>query len=214
MQEPEKLDSASGLNIESQGSMGPSIENESGHTLFILRNTEERIWEGVKKGDQNALGELYTLFVDSLFAYGASLTKDREYVMDCIHDLFLDLYKYRKGLSNTDNIKYYLIKSLKRKILRKYKSKIIPFSTLFPDSNPQDRNDYIKSHEEDLIQSEYLIEKDRKLNDALNTLTNKQRRGLFLKFTQQRSYKEISEVLGISIGSARTVIYRALKSLR
>src|SRR5690606_28304971 len=214
MQKPEKSESTLGLNLEPQGSMDPSVENEGGHKLFVLRNTEERIWEGVKKGDQNALGELYTLFVDSLFAYGASLTKDREYVMDCIHDLFLDLYKYRKGLSNTDNIKYYLIKSLKRKILRKYKSKIIPFSTFFPDSNPHDRNDYIKSHEEDLIQSEYLIEKDRKLNDALNTLTNKQRRGLFLKFTQQRSYKEISEVLGISIGSARTVIYRALKSLR
>jgi len=214
MQKPEKSESTSGLNLAPHGSLGPSLENEVGHKLFILRNTEERMWEGVRKGDQNALGELYTLFVDSLFAYGASLTTDRECIMDCIHDLFLDLYKYRKGLSSTDNIKYYLIKSLRRKIIRKYKDKVIPFSKLFPDCNPEDKNGFIKSHEDDLIHNELLVEKDKKLNEALDTLTKKQRRGLFLKFTQQKTYKEISEILGITIGSARTTIYRALKSIR
>src|SRR5690606_14441602 len=214
MQKLEKSESTLGLNLEPQGSMDPSVENEGGHKLFVLRNTEERIWEGVRKGDQNALGELYALFIDSLFAYGASLTKDREYVMDCIHDLFLDLYKYRKGLSSTDNIKFYLIKSLRRKIIRKNNYKDIPISKLFPDSHPEDRNGFVKSHEEYMIHNELVVEKDKKLNDALDTLTKKQRRGLFLKFTQQRTYKEISEILGVSIGRARTVIYRALKSMR
>src|SRR5690606_34399511 len=197
MQEPEKLESASQLNLGPHRSMDPSNENAGGHKLFILRNTEERIWEGVRNGNQNALGELYTLFVDSLFSYGVSQTNDREFVMDCIHDLFLDLYKYRKGLSNTDNIKYYLIKSLKRKIIQKYKTKVIPFSKLFPDTHPEDRYDFIESHEEVLIHNEFLNEKDKKLNDALDTLTTKQRRGLFLKFTQQRTYKDISEIMGI-----------------
>lgn len=214
MQKPEKPESTLGFNLDPQGSMGPSDEHEGVHKLFVIRNTEERIWEGVKKGDQNAIGELYTLFIDSLFAYGASLTKDREYVKDCIHDLFLDLYKYRKGLSNTDNVKFYLIKSLRRKITRKNNYKDIPFSKLFSDSHTVDRNGFIRSHEEDLIHNEILVEKKKKLNDALQTLTKRQRRGLFLKFTQKRTYKEISEALGVSIGSARTAVYRALKSFR
>ena len=44
-------------------------------------------------------------------------SRDRELVKDCIHDLIFDLYKYRKNLAENDNIRNYLFKSLKRKVL-------------------------------------------------------------------------------------------------
>ena len=79
------------------------------------------LWTKLKSGDINAIGDIYELFIDDLFTYGIQLSDDKDFVMDCIHDLFLDLYKYKKNLSMTDNIKYYLLRSLKNKIFKKRK---------------------------------------------------------------------------------------------
>ena len=57
-------------------------------------------------------------------------------------------------------------------------------------------------------------EKQEKLSVVLEKLTKKQKTGIFLRFNQEKSYEEISEIMGISIPTARTLIYRALKVLR
>ena len=58
-----------------------------------LKNREVVLWCKLKKGDIGAFGDLYELFIDDLFTYGIQFSQDKHYVMDCIHDLFLDLYK-------------------------------------------------------------------------------------------------------------------------
>jgi RNA polymerase sigma-70 factor (ECF subfamily) len=215
MQKQDRFNKASEIHSQAQVPPFQSInENDEGHKLYVIKNTEERLWEGLRKGDQNALGELYKVYVDAMFAFGSSLTKDRDYVMDCIHDLFLDLYKYRNGLSPAENVKYYLLKSLKRKISRKYQNKTMPVPTMEPNKQPQDKYGFTTSHEEQLINNESSDEKYKRLNAALGSLTKKQRKSLMLKFTEQRTYKEISEIMGVSIESARTAVYRALKSFR
>jgi len=214
MQNQDKLKPTLGIKCEETVPYCPKGEDRGEHKLYVIKNTEERIWNGIKKGDQNALGELYRLYADTLFIYGTKHTRDRDFVMDCIHDLFVDLYKYRKGLAQTDNIKIYLVKSLKRKIFGKNKERDIPFSKLDYGSRSMDRKGITKSHEEELIHMESMGEKKQKLENALKSLTERQRTGLMLKFSEKRTYREISEILGISIESARTFIYRTLKNLR
>jgi RNA polymerase sigma factor (sigma-70 family) len=68
--------------------------------------------------------------------------------------------------------------------------------------------------EETLINSEIQKENINLLIRAVNQLTSQQQRALFLKFEQNLTYSEIAEILGISIESARTNIYRSLKTLR
>ena len=70
------------------------------------------------------------------------------------------------------------------------------------------------SHEDYLISVETEIEDYKILYDAMKTLSNRQREGLSLKFEHNHKYPEIAEIMGISIESARTIIYRALKDLR
>jgi len=48
----------------------------------------------------------------------------------------------------------------------------------------------------------------------MKSLSNRQREGLSLKFEHNCSYAEIAEIMGVTIESARTIIYRALKELR
>ncbi len=176
-----------------------------------IKNVDSILWAKVKLGDLDAFNQLYDNYVDKLYAFGIQHTNDKEYVMDCIHDLFLDIYKYRKKLSDVDNVKFYLFKSLKRKINRKFKSKIRFFST---EDNKNEIRSANASVEESIIQTENANEISAKLSLAMGALSNKQRRGLSLKFDEKKSYEEIAAILGISIESVRTLIYRAVKKLR
>lgn len=206
---PEPILEANGSRI-----LGVPEGKQERHEMFVIRNTENKLWDNLKKGDQSALGDLYNLHIDSLFEYGISHTQDRNYVMDCIHDLFLDLYKYRKNVAVHDDGKYYLFKCLKRKLNRKYKTREVNLTKDSEFMVTGSLMHHLKSHEDAIIRAERRTEKQEKLSVVLEKLTKKQKTGIFLRFNQEKSYEEISEIMGISIPTARTLIYRALKVLR
>ncbi|WP_025741658.1 RNA polymerase sigma factor [Aquimarina pacifica] len=176
-----------------------------------LKSVDSILWTKLKLGDLDSFNELYDKYIDDLFLFGRQYTQDTGYIKDCIHDLFLDIYKYRKKLSDVDNVKYYLFTSLKRKINKKYKSKIKLFSS---EDKKDDIVSVYQSAEDAIIEKENFSEITTKLSDALTSLSNRQRRGVLLKFNEEKSYEEIASILGISIESVRTLIYRAMKKMR
>ncbi|AUP80688.1 RNA polymerase sigma factor [Flavivirga eckloniae] len=172
------------------------------------------IWAKIKQGDTGALGELYDRYVDDLFLYGLKQTKEKDYIEDCIHDLFLDLYKYKAKLADTDNVKYYLLKSLKRKIIKKYNKKVVPIQSDDSLSILQSSTNSIESEESKIINSESILKQSMMLEGALKELTEKQRKSVILRIVEDMPYEEIAQIMGISVPSVRTNIYRALKLLR
>ncbi len=169
------------------------------------------LWRRFKEGDDEAFFEVYDQYVDILYRFGSQYLKDQDLIKDCIHDLFLDLYKYRKKLSDTDNIRFYLFCVLRHKIQREQvKNKAIAYI----DEIQLLQDDSVSSHEDDLVASETEKEKLKLLQEALKTLSNKQCETISLKFRYNLSYPEIAKILNISVESVRTSIYRALKELR
>jgi len=171
------------------------------------------IWQRIKSGDLDALGTLYDQYVDTLYQCGIKLCSDSDHVNDCIHDLFLDIYKYRKNLSSTDNVEYYLLRSLKNKILKKHKSRIITLS--FNDKIDFNTAEWATSSaEENIIEREWRDERSMRLTTAMGLLTKQQKKGINLRFVEDKNYQEIADKLNVSIETARTVIYRGIKLLR
>ena len=178
-----------------------------------IPHEERSIWSEIKKGNLTALGDLYDLYIDSLISYGISICGDKNMVMDCVHDLFVDIYKYKKNLGETNNIQFYLFTSLKRKIYKKLNSKELCVDYNVFNSSHSKVN-YEKCIEEDWVENEQNQRKVVELNASLKKLTKKQQEGLKLRFVEDQSYEEIAKKLGVSVSSARTSIYRALKILR
>ena len=174
-------------------------------------NKDYYLWKSFIDGNDDSFYKLYDQYAHILYHYGLHLSRDKDLIKDCIHDLFLDLYKYRNKLSNTDNIRFYLVRSLRRKI---HQPKIKTISLIY-DSNIEPSNENQEpAYEDTVIAYETEEENNRLLTNAMKTLTAHQREALNLKFEHNLTYPEIAEILGISIESARTSIYRALKTLR
>ena len=57
------------------------------------------------------------------------------------------------------------------------------------------------------------IEQIEQVQQAIQSLPEKQRATLVLAYYQQLSYPEVAEVLGCSVGTVKTQMYRALRTL-
>ena len=168
------------------------------------------LWTKLKDGEVHAMGDLYDIYVDELFAYGMQFSKDKSHVMDAIHDLFLNLYKYRKTLALTDNVSFYLFRSLKNNILKVE----IRNRSFIPFLHNQEEKSGDSSIEDHICAEEFENQKTYKLAKAITKLSKKQRKALFLRFTEERSYEDVAVIMNVSVQTSRTIIYRAIKSLR
>lgn len=172
------------------------------------------IWNRVRKGDLDALGELYELYIDVLIDFGCKNCNNKEIVLDSIHDLFVDLHRYGSRLAETDNVQYYLTGSLKRRLYKK-QPKAGKIITLDPNQgvNLGDEN-YQLTFEEEIILEEWRKQRSSWLSWARKKLPNELEKVLELRFEKNKSYEELAEKMNISVASARTKVYRAIKALR
>jgi RNA polymerase sigma factor (sigma-70 family) len=172
-------------------------------------NSDYLLWKRIKAGETQAYHDLYMQYADVLFSFGNIYTKDQDFIKDCIHDLFFDLYKYRKNLSDNDHIRNYLFKSLKRKIQSPPTGKLkLVYSQSIQEENEQNS---LGTEAEEL---EYREENIANIRKAINKLSERQQEVLNLRFQIGLPYTEIAKILDISVESVRTLVYRSVKTIR
>ena len=173
---------------------------------------EKAVWDGIRKGETDALKELYDGFFGSLYSYGMRMTGSASDTEDAIHELFLDIWKYRERLSDTTSIKFYLFRSLRRKI---YKSSQLLEKEVTPDESHWNKlSNSEHSVEKKLISDENEMERSMLLQQHLDKLSERQRETLLLRFYGDLSFQEIAEMMDINEQSARNLVTRALDFLR
>ena len=173
-------------------------------------------WTALKNGEVNALGTLYDLYANKLFAIALQINGNRDLAKDEIHNLFLDLYKYEKKLADVKNIEGYLVIALKRRLYKHGNSKVINFENEWEIQGDQVVNsaNVVISHEEKLVREEHKTEDHNRLERIMSKLTEHQQKILRLRFNEGKTYEEIAEDLGLNVSSARTLVYRTLKTIR
>jgi RNA polymerase sigma-70 factor (ECF subfamily) len=70
------------------------------------------------------------------------------------------------------------------------------------------------SHETQLIKRQETEEKTTAVTAAMQQLSNRQKEIIYLKYFQEMSYEEVSEVMGINYQVARNLLYQSVKALR
>ncbi|MEQ9097892.1 MAG: sigma-70 family RNA polymerase sigma factor [Imperialibacter sp.] len=173
---------------------------------------EGALWEDFKRGSEVALSQIYSLYSKDIYNYGCQFTKNHELVRDSIQDLFIELIKSRASLGSTTSVKFYLYKSLRRKLVRALKKQ----SRLFVTDDIQEQGSFAVSISPELVLLKNQLDEDQRvlLEKSINALTVSQREAVLLYFYEGLSYAEISDLMEIGkVKSARALLYRAISAM-
>lgn len=173
---------------------------------------EVAIWDEFRSGNQQAFTELYQHFVQPLYTYSMGVTSDKELIKDCLHDLFVELWRNHASIGPTTSVKFYLMASIKRKLVRALETQMknqvhhLNYSLDFSGS------DY--SQESVLIKYEEEIRTNKQLANCLNMLSNRQREAISLRFFQNMDTDQISDSMKINPQSVYNLIFGALRVMK
>jgi RNA polymerase sigma factor (sigma-70 family) len=169
------------------------------------------IWSRFQSGNQEAFAILYNHHIQMLYSYGTKLCKDEEAVKDSLQELFMDLYLRKNKIRiDVDNLKYYLLLSLKRSLIKKMQAdkKFKHHIDESLDFKPEYSIEFqIMEHETDQ-------ENRLKILNALNQLPPKQKEAVYLRYNESLEYHEVANILNVTVESVRKQVYRALKTVR
>lgn len=167
-------------------------------------------WADLLKGNQSALKQIYMDYHKSLFQYGIRILLDEEATKDCLHNLFVKIWTNHKKLSQTNNIKYYLMSALRNEIIN-YKTR----------ENRYDHNhtelEVFKldfSVETEYIRKEEINEQTHQLTEAMNRLTPRQKEIIYLRYFEELDYPQIAEMMDVTVKGAYKLSARALEALK
>lgn len=177
-----------------------------------VSETDGQLWEAFKSGSEAAFSRIYHQLVQDLYNYGLKVAAQPEKVEDCIQDLFIYIWDNRQNLGPTDNIKFYLFKALKRRILVKMEQQQRKDSWLQTAEITREQADV--SSEALLISLQAEQDQDARLEKALQSLTSRQREAISLRFYDKLSYAEIAGIMSLTVQSAYSLIARAMEVLR
>jgi len=173
--------------------------------LAGFENIEQELWDAFRKGNEQAFSEIYQRYAGMLYNYGYNITSDAALVQDAMQDLFADLWRTQRKLSTTTSIKFYLFRSLRRRLNRLSAIRPAP-----DDLYPADT----ESAETIKIRLEENLSQQQRLQQLIGLLPARQQEVLRLRFYDNFSWEEIADILQINEQSVRNLVQRAVVKMR
>jgi RNA polymerase sigma factor (sigma-70 family) len=167
---------------------------------------EAALWHAFREGSETAYTYLYQQYALLLYSYGNKISPDTELVEDCLQDLFIKLWVNKSKLGDTPCIKNYLLKAFRRLLLdaiQKNKGK---------QKLPGKELDFklTLSFESEHAQQQLQLEKEKRLQLAIEKLSSRQKEVIYLRFYKKMANEEIAEVMAISVPSVYNLVSKAL----
>lgn len=162
--------------------------------------SSDRLWLLCKNSNHKAFKQLFNNEFENLMAYGLKISSNKSDVKDAIQEIFTDLWE-RKSDRQIQNIKFYLLKALKYRLVRSIsKGKVVDINALTrePCINPQ-YQDSSRSQEIAIV---------------LSQLPKSQQEIIHLKYYQGLSNAEIADMLNINYQSVSNKLHRVIAGFR
>ena len=166
-------------------------------------------WLKFKSGDADALGEIFYYYFHDLYFYGLKFVPIPDVVKDVIQEMFVKFWNNREKLKHINNIKSYLLVSLRRELIQLSQKKGREFR-----ENDIIINDFSISPEDIIIEAEGKKEFNHKLALSFHNLSPRQREVVFLRFYNNLDFNELADVLDMNVQSVRNLLFRSLEILR
>ena len=176
--------------------------------------TDEKLMSLFQGGDENAYIILVNRYKDKLINFIYHYLKDSESAEDVVQETMIKLYQkkhYYKEIAKFSTWLYTIAKNLANTELRKRKNRKI---TLLSHFSKDDKTYEIPSDDLEIGQQVQTDVVNEIIKNAVNQLSEKFKTVIILRDIQEISYEEISEIIGIPIGTVKSRINRARLQLQ
>lgn len=185
----------------------------------ILTKDAERdrdIMARIKARDSAALSELYDHYNRLLFGLILSILKKREEAEDILQEVFTTIWEKAEQFDLDRGTVYTWIVSLTRnKSIDRLRSKV--YKEQKKQSTSLDNEDVfypLYSDEQDPLEQTILTDRAKRVHNALDQISDKQRKVLQVAYFNGMSQSEIAEEFDIPLGTVKTRMRDGMIKLR
>ena len=171
-------------------------------------NLQVAINKIVLNGDQSAFELIYTSYYDRLYGLALSIVKSEEAAEEIYNDVMLNIWNHREKLLSINNLTVYLYVSVKNHSLRCL-TRLSKINQVKLDELNFEIQDFSPTAQDQIISSEFL----EAINKAIGQLSPQCKLVFKLVKEDGLKYKEVAEILNISIKNVEYHIANALKKI-
>lgn len=182
---------------------------------FAKHSEKEEEWmQRIRNGDTTAMKLLYDKYKNLLFGLIVSILKNREEAEDCLQEVFTQAWEKSDQFDASRGKVYtFLVTMARNKAIDRTRSRA------FKDSGKEDHiiNDFTLTLEGEFKNPHEEMEfneRARIVRNALNELSDKERKVLYVAYFNGMSQSEISEKLDIPLGTVKYRMRQGMIKLR
>lgn len=169
---------------------------------------EQELLSLLREGSTEAFTQLYNQFSEPLYYNILSLVKDELIAEELLQDIFVRIWRKRESLQIEKNLAGYLFMVSRNRVYDFFKS-LDREQELYRKIRTIATEEY--SHIEEAIFSK---ENEDLLQKAIDTLPPKRKQAFQLCKIEGYSYKEASELMGISISTLKDHMAKSREAIR
>ncbi len=177
----------------------------------LTKEQEQTLWKDMISGNKKSFEDLYKQYFQALINYGFRITKNENLIEDAVQELFISIWNNRTNLSEVNEVKFYLFRSLKNRILRQLEKDVFDKS--------EDIDAYLDflnsiSEEQKKIDSEQFDANLDTLQRAIAHLPIRQQEVINLKYYHDFTLDEIAKLMDVNKQSVSNLLFRSYAILR
>ncbi|HEX8283643.1 MAG TPA: sigma-70 family RNA polymerase sigma factor [Pyrinomonadaceae bacterium] len=190
--------------------MSLELGQPGAHAGALMNSTEELV-ERVRAGDEEAFRLIFDRYSRPVLGFIFDMVGDRSLAEDLAQETFVRAFRGLQTLREETKLSTWLFGIARNCAREQLRSRRRDAGNVEIDAEPA-----FELHDQARTPSGELLDKELSgvIQTALQRLDEDKRTVFTLKVLQQRSYEEIAEITGFSVGKLKTDLHRARAEMR
>lgn len=175
---------------------------------------DKKLFFRLKKKDKDAFIEAYDLYADDIYRFVFFKIGHDEEAKDLTSAVFLKVWNYAqsRGLDESKSLRAFIYKTARNLIIDHYRQLRETEARL--DDTERVLEEMLVDEKQDLEKQSEILSDMEMVREGLTKLKDEYREIILLRFIDELSFAEISEVTGKAAGNVRVLTFRALQALK
>ncbi|MEX2571819.1 MAG: sigma-70 family RNA polymerase sigma factor [Gemmatimonadota bacterium] len=182
----------------------------------LAEMADEQLFERYQGGDEAAFSEIVSRYEPSIKGFLHKRLKDEERVQDLTQDTFLRVHRARQRYDASRKFSTWIYTIASNLLKNEYRNRSRRRETSFTDMRKESmtqsapsRPIEFESDGPDPERAAYQRELREAIRDAIERMDEHHRIPFVMREVEDRTYEEISEAIGVPVGTVKSRLFRA-----